>query len=41
MAFQLYRVADRQLTEHWEVADFATLMRQLKPQTREPDFTTA
>jgi steroid delta-isomerase-like uncharacterized protein len=29
MAFQLYRIRDRQLAEHWEVADFATLMRQL------------
>ena len=30
MAFQLYRVAKGQLAEHWEVADFATLMRQLE-----------
>ena len=29
MAFQLYRIADGQLAEHWEVADFATLLRQL------------
>lgn len=28
-AFQLYRVQDGQLAEHWEVADFATLQRQL------------
>jgi steroid delta-isomerase-like uncharacterized protein len=28
-AFQLYRIARGQLAEHWEVADFATLMRQL------------
>ena len=28
-AFQLYRIANEQLAEHWEVADFATLMRQL------------
>jgi steroid delta-isomerase-like uncharacterized protein len=30
MAFQLYRIANEQLTEHWEVADFATLVRQLE-----------
>jgi steroid delta-isomerase-like uncharacterized protein len=30
-AFQLYRVERGQLAEHWEVADFATLIRQLKP----------
>jgi len=29
MAFQLYRIANGQLAEHWEVADFATLLRQL------------
>jgi steroid delta-isomerase-like uncharacterized protein len=29
-AFQLYRIANEQLAEHWEVADFATLMRQLE-----------
>ena len=29
-AFQLYRIANDQLVEHWEVADFATLMRQLE-----------
>jgi steroid delta-isomerase-like uncharacterized protein len=29
MAFQLYRIHNRQLAEHWEVADFAALMRQL------------
>jgi steroid delta-isomerase-like uncharacterized protein len=29
MAFQLYRIHKGQLAEHWEVADFATLMRQL------------
>lgn len=29
MAFQLYRIHNGQLAEHWEVADFATLMRQL------------
>jgi steroid delta-isomerase-like uncharacterized protein len=28
-AFQLYRIADGRLAEHWEVADFATLSRQL------------
>jgi steroid delta-isomerase-like uncharacterized protein len=28
-AFQLYRIVDEQLAEHWEVADFAALMRQL------------
>ena len=30
MAFQLYRVANGQLAEHWEVADFMTLMNQLR-----------
>jgi predicted ester cyclase len=30
MAFQLYRIANDQLAEHWEVADVATLMRQLE-----------
>ncbi|HXB01855.1 MAG TPA: ester cyclase [Opitutaceae bacterium] len=30
MAFQLYRVANGQLAEHLEVADFLTLMTQLR-----------
>jgi steroid delta-isomerase-like uncharacterized protein len=30
MAFQLYRIENGQLAEHWEVADFATIMRQLQ-----------
>lgn len=30
MAFQLYRIEDGKLAEHWEVADFATLMQQLR-----------
>ncbi len=30
MAFQLYRIHNGQLSEHWEVADFATLMQQLQ-----------
>ncbi|MBF6025412.1 ester cyclase [Lysobacter niastensis] len=30
MAFQLYRVGAGLLGEHWEVADLATIMRQLK-----------
>jgi steroid delta-isomerase-like uncharacterized protein len=29
MAFQLYRIEAGQLVEHWEVADFASLIRQL------------
>lgn len=29
MAFQLYRLVDGRLAEHWEVADFATLTSQL------------
>jgi steroid delta-isomerase-like uncharacterized protein len=29
MAFQLYRIQNGQLAEHWEVADFAALARQL------------
>jgi steroid delta-isomerase-like uncharacterized protein len=32
-AFQLYRIEGGQLAEHWEVADFATLLRQLQPDT--------
>jgi len=30
MAFQLYRIENGQLAEHWEVADLSTLMRQLQ-----------
>lgn len=30
MAFQLYRIENGQLAEHWEVADFSTIMRQLQ-----------
>jgi len=30
MAFQLYRIQNGQLAEHWEVADFAMLMQQLQ-----------
>jgi steroid delta-isomerase-like uncharacterized protein len=30
MAFQLYRIKNGQLAEHWEVADFASIMRQLQ-----------
>jgi predicted SnoaL-like aldol condensation-catalyzing enzyme len=30
LAFQLYRLVDGRLAEHWEVADFATLTSQLK-----------
>ena len=30
MAFQLYRIQNGQLTEHWEVADFSTLLRQIR-----------
>lgn len=30
-AFQLYRVEGGRLAEHWEVADFATLLKQLEP----------
>lgn len=29
-AFQLYRIENGQLAEHWEVADFMTLFRQLQ-----------
>lgn len=29
MAFQLYRIESGRMAEHWEVADFATLLRQL------------
>jgi steroid delta-isomerase-like uncharacterized protein len=28
-AFQLYRIHEGRLAEHWEVADFATLLQQL------------
>ncbi|MFW1645659.1 ester cyclase [Acinetobacter guillouiae] len=30
MAFQLYRIENGQLAEHWEIADFTTLLQQLK-----------
>ena len=30
MAFQRFRIENGQLAEHWEVADFALLMRQLE-----------
>ncbi len=30
MTFQLYRIENGRLAEHWEVADFATIMRQLQ-----------
>ena len=30
MAFQLYRIENGQLAEHWEVADYALIMRQLQ-----------
>jgi predicted SnoaL-like aldol condensation-catalyzing enzyme len=29
-AFQLYRIENGQLAEHWEVADFATLAQQIQ-----------
>src|ERR1700754_1293553 len=29
-AFQLYRIEGGQLAEHWEVADIATLLRQIQ-----------
>jgi predicted SnoaL-like aldol condensation-catalyzing enzyme len=29
-AFQLYRIENGQLAEHWEVADFATLLQQIQ-----------
>ena len=29
-AFQLYRIENGQLAEHWEVADFMTLIQQLQ-----------
>lgn len=29
-AFQLYRIENGQLAEHWEVADFATLIKQIE-----------
>ena len=29
-AFQLYRVSNGQLAEHWEVADFVTLVQQIQ-----------
>ncbi|MER8941478.1 ester cyclase [Mesorhizobium sp. M0915] len=30
MAFRLYRIENGHLAEHWEVADFSTLMQQLQ-----------
>jgi predicted SnoaL-like aldol condensation-catalyzing enzyme len=29
-AFQLYRIENGQLAEHWEVADFATMVEQIR-----------
>ena len=29
-AFQLYRIENRQLAEHWEVADYMTLFKQMQ-----------
>jgi predicted ester cyclase len=29
-AFQLYRIENGQLAEHWEVADFMTLVQQIQ-----------
>jgi predicted SnoaL-like aldol condensation-catalyzing enzyme len=29
-AFQMYRIKNGQLTEHWEVADFTTLIQQIQ-----------
>ena len=29
-AFQMYRIENGQLAEHWEVADFATLIQQIQ-----------
>jgi predicted SnoaL-like aldol condensation-catalyzing enzyme len=29
-AFQLYRISNGQLVEHWEVADFMTLVQQIQ-----------
>ncbi len=29
-AFQLYRIENGQLAEHWEIADFTTLFKQLR-----------
>jgi steroid delta-isomerase-like uncharacterized protein len=29
-AFQVYRIENGQLAEHWEVADFATLLQQIQ-----------
>lgn len=29
-AFQLYRISNGQLAEHWEVADFAALLQQIQ-----------
>ena len=29
-AFQMYRIENGQLAEHWEVADFATLVQQIQ-----------
>lgn len=43
-AFQLYRIENGQLAEHWEVADVASLMRQLSapdvPSAERPDSKT-
>jgi steroid delta-isomerase-like uncharacterized protein len=37
-AFQIYRVADGRIQEHWEVADFATFQAQLGAAAEETAF---
>jgi predicted ester cyclase len=39
-AFQIYRIANGKLAEHWEVADFAKLQEQLNAKRSESAFKT-
>jgi steroid delta-isomerase-like uncharacterized protein len=38
MAFQIYRIADGKLAEHWEVADFTKFQEQLSAVTKDSAF---
>ena len=37
-AFQIYRIADGKLAEHWEVADFARFQEQLGAESQDTAF---
>jgi predicted ester cyclase len=38
MAFQIYRIAEGKLAEHWEVADFAKFQEQLAAASKDSAF---